>query len=118
MIIQKHAKVEKHRKCIQITRKSWYLVIKSVILRNSLFTSNQCSPRAGTFLTNLRLFVKEKLFEICRAQSDCTKSRKFKNTSNIAQNASKCIELYYNSRDFDKFTSHLQSIYFLELELV
>ena len=41
MIIQKHAKVEKHWKCIQITWKLWYLVIKSVILINSPFTSNK-----------------------------------------------------------------------------
>jgi len=69
IIIPKYAKVKKAEKCIQFTWKWRHLVINSAILRNSLFTSNQCSLGAGTSLTSLRWFVKEKLSEISQSST-------------------------------------------------
>jgi len=83
-------KSRKIEKCLQIVCKWWYLVMNSAILRNSFFTSNQCAPGAGTSLTSLRWFVKEKFSEISQSSTwlyqNMQKLKKLRNVYNLRVN--------------------------------
>ena len=83
-------KSRKIEKCLQIVCKWWYLVMNSAILRNSFFTSNQCAPGAGTSLTSLRWFVKEKFSEISQSSTwlyqNMQKLKKLRNVYSLHEN--------------------------------
>ena len=72
---------------------------------------------AGTFLTNLRLFVKKNFQRSRRAHGDFTKNTKF---WKILEIICKCINLSYFKHfcgDFENSTFLLRSVDLLELEL-
>jgi len=84
---------------------------------NTLFTSHQYFPGAGTFLTSLRLFVKKIFLRSRKAQSDYTKSPKSRKTQNYTQNRVKYWWFCHKLGDFESIHFSPPISIFLELEL-
>jgi len=78
---------------------------------NTLFTSHQYFPGAGTFLTSLRLFVKKIFLRSRKAQSDYTKSPKSRKTQNYTQNRVKYWWFCHKFAILSQYTFHLPSVF-------
>ena len=106
-----YTKICKIRKTLKNVYKTvwkwWYLVINLVILRNSFFTSNQCSPGAGTFLTSLRWFVKENFSEISQSSIWLYQNMQKLKTLRMYAKYVKIVRFSHKFSDFDKFTVHI-----------
>ena len=78
---------------------------------NTLFTSHQYFPGAGTFLTSLRLFVEKIFLRSRRARSDYTKSLKSQESNKLCMNHVFFDNSAINCLILSKFTFRLSSVF-------